>query len=91
MATDLITDPNRLNALRSCVRPLQRLASYELEPSFDRRMHELGERKEFLNSDEHDELLALVAFVQQRTLEKLEAEVALKHLQEVFPDLVDAA
>jgi hypothetical protein len=30
---------------------------------------------------EHDELLALVAFAQQRTLEKLEAEAALRELQ----------
>jgi hypothetical protein len=40
----------------------------------------LGERKEWLSKAEHDELMALVAFTQQRTLEKLEAEAALQDL-----------
>ena len=50
-------------------------------------MLELGERKEFLDATEYAELMALVSFAQQRTLEKLEAEVALKRLESVYPDL----
>jgi hypothetical protein len=35
--------------------------------------------------------MALVELTQQRTREKLEAQVALQRLQDVFPELVDAA
>jgi len=51
-------------------------------------MQDLSERKEFLGAAEYKELLALVEFTQHRTIEKLEAEVALKRLGEVLPDLV---
>ena len=43
------------------------------------RMHQLGERKEYL---------ALVNFWKSRTLEKAEAAVALQRLREAVPDLV---
>lgn len=76
------TDPKRLqSAFRSCERALRRVADYRLDPALDRRLRDLGERKEWLNPAEHDELLALVAFTQQRTLDKLEAEAALEELQ----------
>ncbi len=66
------------------------MADYELAPALDRRMQDLGERKEFLDAREHGELMALVTFARQRTLEKLEAELALRRIQEIFPDLPDA-
>ena len=75
-------------ALSPTVAALRRLAEYELEPSIDRRMQRLGERKEFLGKEEHAELLALVTFAERRTIEKLEAEVALKRLRELMPELV---
>jgi len=84
-------DPKFLRAIQSCVQTLRRLANYELPAALDRRLQELGEQKEFLDPAAHQDLLALVAFSQQRTLEKLEAQVALKRLQELFPELVDAA
>jgi hypothetical protein len=71
-------------ALYPSVAALRRIARYRLEPSLNRRMRELGERKEFLGKKEHAELLALLAFTQQRTLEKLEARAALKRLNEVL-------
>lgn len=75
-------DPQRLqSALRTCERALRRMADYRFDPALDRRMRDLGERKEWLSPAEHDELLALVEFTQQRTLEKLDAEVALQELQ----------
>ena len=83
----LAADPEVRRALRSCVAALQRLASYQLDPPLDRRLRELGERKEFLSGEEHDELLALARFSQQRALEKLEASAALKGLGTIFPDL----
>jgi hypothetical protein len=53
-------------------------------------MQELAEREEFLDSAEHDELMALVDFSQRRSIEKLEAQLALKRLGEVLPELVAA-
>jgi hypothetical protein len=54
-----------------------------------RRLEELSERKEFLDQAGHDELMALVNFTQQRTIEKLEAQLALQRLRSVLPDMVD--
>jgi hypothetical protein len=76
MATATELEP----ALRAARQALRRMAGYTLEPALDTRLRDLGERKEFLSPHEHAELLALVSFTQQRTLEKLEAERALRQL-----------
>jgi hypothetical protein len=73
-------------ALETCVSSLNKLASYQLESAFQQRLDDLGARKEFLGSVEHDELLALVEFSQRRTIEALEAQLALKRLREAFPN-----
>jgi hypothetical protein len=91
MSTISSNDPRVRKALQACVGTLRRLASYQLPPSIEQRLQALGEQKEFLDSAAHDELMALVAFSQQRTLEKLEAEVALRRLEEAFPEVVAAA
>ena len=54
--------------LRDCIHALRPVADYELEPALDRRLNDLGERKEFLTQEEHAELLDLVAFVRRRSL-----------------------
>jgi hypothetical protein len=64
------------------------MADYELDPSLQRRLHELGERQELLTSAEHEELLALVDFVHKRTIEKLEAQTALARLSTAIPGIV---
>ena len=74
--------------LRDCARALRAVADYELEPALDRRLCSLGERKEFLSPEEHLELLDLVAFTRRRSIEKLEARLALQRLREIAPDLV---
>jgi len=74
MSTVLTTDPNSNRLFQACAAALHRMADYELDPSLQRRLHELGERKELLTSAEHEELLALVDFVHKRTIEKLEAQ-----------------
>jgi hypothetical protein len=51
----------------------------------------LGERKEYLSLAEHEELLALVDFAQQRTIEKLEARVALDRLHTALPGVLPDA
>jgi hypothetical protein len=53
-----------------------------LEEPIQRRLIDLSERKEFLNQEEHDELMALVDFWQNRTNDKLAARVALKLLED---------
>ncbi len=81
-------DPQARTALDACVSTLKRLASYQLEPPLQRRLDDLGARKEFLDPAEHEQLLALVEFSQHRTIEALEAQLALSRLKEAFPDTV---
>jgi hypothetical protein len=88
MATVSTEDPQFQQAIQACMVALRRMADYELDPSLHRRMHELGERKEFLSPGEHEELLALVDFAHQRTLEKLEAQAALDRLRTALPGLL---
>lgn len=59
---------------------LRRVAGYALPPELDRRMLDLSERKESLTADERAELLAWVRFTQERSVEKAEAEAALRRL-----------
>lgn len=88
MTTVSTEDPQFQAAIQACAVALQRMATYELDPSLRRRMHELGERKEFLNPAEHEELLALVDFAHKRTFEKLEAQVALDRLRTALPGVL---
>jgi hypothetical protein len=63
------------------------MADYHLDPALDQRLRDLGERKEWLSPAEREELLALVSFTQQRTLEKLEAVAVLQDLQTACAEL----
>ena len=81
-----IVEPPLRTALRTCVSALRKMAAYQLEPALDQRMLYLGENKEKLSPEEHAELLALIEFTQKRTIEKLEAELALQRLAAVLPD-----
>jgi hypothetical protein len=80
-------EPQVEAALRASYEALHEIASYTLEPTIAERMLDLGERKELLNEEEHKELLALVDFSQRRTIEKLRAELALKRIEAIYPDL----
>ena len=91
MTTVSTEDPQFLSAIQACAVALHRLSNYELDPSLHSRIHALGERKEFLSQAEHEELLALVAFAHQRTIEKLEARVALDHLRTALPGVLPDA
>jgi hypothetical protein len=90
MATTSVESDRLEQALQACVIPLKTLARYELEPPLVQRLESMGQRKEFLSSEEHAELIALVEFARRRQLEKLQAEVALERLHSAFPDLVEA-
>jgi hypothetical protein len=87
MATISTENPQLQLAIQARAVTLRKIAEYELDPALDQRMHHLGERKEFLGQAEHDELLALVDFAQKRTIEKLEAQVALARLRTALPGL----
>ena len=88
MTTVSTEDPQFLSAIQACTVALRRLADYELDSSLHSRLHALGERKEFLSQAEHEELLALVAFAHHRTIEKLEARVALDRLRTALPGVL---
>ncbi len=88
MPTVSTADPQFQSAIQACVVALHKLADYELDAPLHNRIHELGERKEFLTTAEHEELLALVAFLHERTIEKLEAQAALARLRVAIPDAV---
>ena len=87
MSVPATAEPARNAALVSSAAALRRVAGYTLPPELDRRLLELGERKESLTPDERAELLAWVAFTQQRSAEKAEAELALRRLMDGFPEL----
>jgi hypothetical protein len=91
MMTVSTDDPQFVSAIQACAVALRRLVAYELAPSLHNRPHTLGERKECLNQEEHEALLALVDFAQQRTLEKLEAQVALDRLRTALPGVLPDA
>jgi hypothetical protein len=91
MATVSTEDPQFQRAIQACAVALRRMASYQLDPPLHRRMHELGERKEFLSQGEHEELLALVDFAHKRILEKLEAQAALDRLRMALPGVLSDA
>ncbi len=85
----MVVNPNvdARAAIATSVETLRRLAGYTLPAELDRRMTDLAERKEDLDSDERAELLAWVEFTEQRSIEKFGASLALQRLAELFPDL----
>ncbi len=91
MSTTAPLEPAWQAALTSSVAALRRIAGYAIPPELDRRILELCERKETLTPDERAELLAWVAFTQQRSIEKIETEVALRRLAVVCPELATSA
>ena len=74
-------------AVRGAIATFRRIATSGFPPELDRRCLDLGERKESLTPSERDELFAWVTFTQERSAAKLEAEVALRQLTELFPDI----
>jgi hypothetical protein len=81
MATSTLSDARVQTALRHGVHALNRVANYVLPATLNKRLQELGENKEFLDPADHQELLDLVTFTEERTIVKLQAELALRELQ----------
>lgn len=74
-------------AVRTCAKTLRRLARYKFGRAFVKRLRELAEDKDSLTKAERAELSILVDFWQKRTNEKLDAQLALQYLCEVFPEV----
>jgi hypothetical protein len=70
------------SVLQDCVTTLQNVAASKLPPAIDRRLLWLSENKESLSEAEREELLALIDFSEDRTVEKLQAKVMLQRLAE---------
>ncbi len=87
MASVTMADSPIRSAFEACASALRKIADYELESSLQERLQDLGERKEFLSQPEHDELMALVDFTRKRSIESLEAKLALKRLRDAFPEV----
>ena len=89
MASSATLEPTRHDAIQASKAALRRIAGYTLPVELDRRILELGERQSELSHEERAELLAWVEFTQQRSIDKLGAEVALRRLTAVFPELTE--
>lgn len=89
MVAAAILESPRDAALRSSATALRRTAAYRLPPELDRRILKLGERKVDLTDDERTELLAWIAFVQERSIERFASELALRRLTDAFPEIAD--
>ena len=84
-------DDVSVDLIQACAATLQRVAHYRLPSAMDRRLLWLSENKEVLTEVEHEELLALVDFSEDRTLEKVQAKVLLQRLAGVWPQLFGSA
>jgi hypothetical protein len=90
MSTAVTNGPKFKRVMRTCVKTLRDMAAYKFGRAFRKRLRELAENKDSLTKAERVELSYLVDFWQKRTLEKLRAQVALKYLDEILPDLVSS-
>jgi hypothetical protein len=92
MSSLLTPDPGTVESvIENCVATLRRVAEYRLPPALDERLLWLSENKESLTQAERQELLALVEFADEKTAEKLQAQAALRRIDQVFPKLASAA
>jgi hypothetical protein len=91
MSTSLNPPAPQDAAVLQCADALRRLADYRLPAGLDRRLLQLSESKETLTAEEREELLALVEFAEDRTLERARAAAALVNLVEAFPVVVGSA
>lgn len=87
MSTGATIEPSRDKAINTSASALRRMAGYVLPPELDRRIPDLGERKDELSEAERAELLAWVEFTQQRSIEKAEAQLALREVASAFPNV----
>jgi hypothetical protein len=83
-------EDTRASVLRECVAALRRMSTYHLPAALDQRLLWLSENKEALTEPERQELLALVDFAQDRTVDKLQARALLRKFEAVWPEVATA-
>lgn len=76
------------SVLRDSLATLRNVAAYRLPAALDRRLLWLSENKESLTAAEREELLAMVEFAEDRTLEKLQASALLKKCAHIWPQVL---
>ena len=78
-------------ALLASAEALERKADFVLPKHLDRLILDLGERKDSLTTAERDELFCWIEFAQEKTLEKVTAELALRQLRRAFPQILGSS
>ncbi len=89
-AVTMTTTPNnsiRRKALRACAKALRVAANYQLPAPLQRKLRKTLDDKERTSPAGHEELLVLVEVAQERSLQKVKAQVALQQLLQAFPEL----
>ncbi len=77
----------RRKALRACAEALRLTADYRLPNALQRKLRKALDEKEHVSPSQHRELLVLVEAAQERSLQKVKAQVALQQLVQAFPEL----
>ena len=77
----------RRKALRACADALRLTADFRLPNALQRKLRKTLDEKESASPSEHRELLMLVEAAQERSLQKVKAQVALQQLLQAFPEL----
>ncbi len=90
MTTEIATSGGTLmeSVMRDCIAALKHVSDYRLPPAVDRRLLWLSENKESLTETEREELMGLLEFAEERTVEKLQARAALNRLSDIWPHLI---
>ena len=92
MSSLVASDPGTVESvMESCASTLRRVAEYRLPSALDERLLWLSQNKESLTEAERRELLALVDFADNKTAEKLQAQAALRRIDQLVPKLARAA
>ena len=76
-------------ALKACAEALRQVAEYRLPRALQLKLQRMLEQKETLTEAEHEQILTLAEAAQERSLQKVKSQVALRLLLEAFPELED--
>ena len=76
-------------ALKACADALRQVAEYRLPRALQVKLQRMLERKETLSAAEYEQLLTLAEAAQERSLQKVKSQVALRLLLDAFPELED--
>jgi hypothetical protein len=88
MSSVIAADPGAVESvIGDCAAALRRMAQYRLPAALDQRLLWLSENKDSLTDVERQELLALVDLADEKTVERLQAQVTLQRIGQAFPRL----